>query len=117
MLLRNVVSESRDKVDARIVVGPGKLGGRKVSGASVGMKAEFGYMLPGIAASEVDWFNLHERARAGLRIPKSFERKEDGRIVQVGTEMVKGSLREGDYSHFPSLRVPEGGIAVVGLGR
>ena len=76
-----------------------------------------GVFQDGIAASEVDWFNLHERARAGLRIPKSFELKEDGRIVQVGTEMVKGSLREGDYSHFPSLRVPEGGIAVVGLGR
>ena len=71
-------------------------------------------MLPGIAVSSVDWFNLHEKARVGLRIPKSFELTDDGRVVQVGTEMVKGFLREGDYSHFPSLRVPEGGIAVVG---
>ena len=114
MLLPNVVSSSRDKVDARVVVGPGKLSGRKVLGAAVGMKAEFGYMLPGIAVSSVDWFNLHEKARVGLLIPKKFELTDDGRVVQVGTEMVKGCLREGDYRHFPSLRVPEGGIAVFG---
>ena len=114
MLLPSVVSASRDRVDARMVVGPGKLGGQKVQGAAVGMKAAFGYMLPGIAVSSVDWFNLHEKARVGLRIPKRFELTDDGRVVQVGTEMVKGFLREGDYSHFPSLRVPEGGIAVVG---
>ena len=114
LLLPNVVSASGDRVDARVVVGPGKLGRQKVQGAAMGMKAEFGYMLPGIPASSVGWFNLHEKARVGLWIPKRFELKDDGRVVQVGTEMVKGSLREGDYSHFPSLRVPEGGIAVFG---
>ncbi len=113
-LLRNVVSASRDRVDARVVVGLGKLGGRKVQGAAVGMKASFGYMLPGIAKSSVDWFNLHEKARVGLWIPRTFELTDDGRIVPVGTELVKGFLRKGDYSHFPSLRVPEGGIAIFG---
>ena len=43
LLLPNVVSASRDKVGARVVVGPGKLGGQKVRGGAVGMKAEFGY--------------------------------------------------------------------------
>ena len=96
LLLANVVSASGDKVDARMVVGPGKLGGKKVLGAAVGMKAEFGYMLPGIAASRVDWFNLHEKARVGLRIPRRFELTDDGRVLPVGTEMVTGVLREGD---------------------
>ena len=114
MLLPNVVSGSRDRVDAQMVVGLGKLGGRKVRGAAVGMKPEFGYMLPGMTVARVDWFNLHERARVGLQVPKRFELKDDGRVVQVGTEMVKGFLREGDFSHFPSLRVPEGGVAVFG---
>ena len=115
LLLHNVVSPTPDRVDARMVIGPGKLGGRKVQGASVGMKAQFGYMLPGIAAREVDWFNLHERARVELQIPKTFKLTEEGRIIPaVGTETVKGSLRAGDYSHFPSLRVPVGGLAVFG---
>ena len=115
LLLPNVVSPGSDKVDARSVVGPGKLGGRKVQGGSVGMKAEFGYMLPGIAAANVDWFNLHERARVELQIPKKFELTEEGRVIPVGTETVKGSLPDGDYSHFPSLPTPEGGLAVFGL--
>ena len=53
LLLPNIVSPSRDKVDARVVVGPGKLGGQKVLGASAGMKAEFGYMLPGIRQATI----------------------------------------------------------------
>ena len=59
----------------------------------------------------------HEKARVGLRIPRRFELTDDGRVVPVGTELVKGSLRKGDYSHFPSLRVPEGGIAIFGPRR
>lgn len=114
LLLPNVVSPDRNKVDARVVVGPGKLGGRKVQGASAGMKAEFGYMLPGIAARNVDWFNLHEKARVGLQIPKKFELTEEGRVIPVGTETVKGCLRNGDYDHFPSLPTPEGGLAILG---
>ena len=114
LLLHNVVSPTPDRVDARMVIGPGKLGGRKVQGASVGMKAQFGYMLPGIAAANVDWFNLHERARVGLQIPKTFELTEEGRVIPVGTETVKGSLPVGDYSHFPSLPIPEGGLTVFG---
>ena len=114
MLLPNVVSVSRDKVDARVVVGPGKLGGRKVQGVATGMKTAFGYMLPGIAKSNVDWFNLHEKARVGLWIPRKFWMTHDGRVVPVGTDLVKGSLRKGDYSHFPSLRAPKGGIALFG---
>ena len=114
LLLGHVVSDSPDKVDARVVVGPGKLGGQKMQGVAFGMKAAFGYMLPGIAKSSVDWFNLHEKARVGLRVPKVFELTDDGRVVPVGTEMVDGSLRRGDYSHYPSLGVPEGGIAIVG---
>ena len=114
LLLRSVVSPTPDRVDARIVIGPGKLGGRKVQGASVGMKAQFGYMFPGIVAANVDWFNLHEMARVGLQIPKTFEVTEEGRIIPVGTETVKGSLHAGDYDHFPSLRVPEGGFAIFG---
>ena len=78
------------------------------------MKAQFGYMFPGIATANVDRFNLHERARVGLQVPKAFEVTEEGRIIPVGTETVKGSLRAGDYDHFPSLRVPEGGLAVFG---
>ena len=39
LLLHNVVSPTPDKVDARVVIGPGKLGGQKVQGASVGMTA------------------------------------------------------------------------------
>ena len=80
----------------------------------MGMKAQFGYMFPGIAAANVDWFNLHERARVGLQVPKAFEVTKEGRIIPVGTETVKGSLRAGNYDHFPSLRVPEGGLAVFG---
>ena len=114
LLLPNVVSPSKDRVDARMVVGPGKLGGRRVQGAAVGMKAEFGYMLPGIAASQVDWFNLHEKARVGLPVPKMFELTDDGRVTPVGAEVVKGHLQEGDYRHFPSLLMPEGGIALFG---
>ena len=76
------------------------------------MKAQFGYMLPGIAAANVDWFNLHEKARVGLQVPKIFQLTEEGRVVPVGTETVKGSRRAGDYDHFPSL--PEGGLAVFG---
>lgn len=114
LLLSNVVSLSRDRVDAKLVVAPGKLGGQKVQGAAVGMKAEFGYMLPGIAEANVDWFNLHEKARVGLQIPKRFELTDEGRVIQIGTEMAKGHLREKNYDHFPSLQMPEGGIAVVG---
>ena len=114
LLLRGVVSPTPDRVDARVVVGPGKLGGRKVQGASSGMKAQFGYMLPGIAAAGVDWFNLHERARVGIPIPKTFRLTEEGRVIPVGAETVKGSLRAGNYDHFPALRIPEGGIAVLG---
>ena len=76
------------------------------------MKAEFGYMLPGIAAANVDWFNLHEKARVGLQIPNRFVLTDEGCVIQIGTEMVKGHTREGDYDHFPLLRMPEGGIAV-----
>ena len=112
LLLRGVVSPTRDRVDARILIGPGKLGGQKVQGASFGMKAQFGYMLPGIAAANVDWFNLHEKARVGLQVPKIFQLTEEGRVVPVGTETVKGSRSAGDYDHFPSL--PEGGLAVFG---
>ena len=114
IFLHNVVSASKDKVDARMVVGPGALSGRKVRGAAIGMKEKVGYMLPGIAESRVEWFNLQEKARVGLLIPQRFELTDDGRIVPVGTELVRGSLREGDYSHFPSLAVPEGGLAIVG---
>ena len=78
------------------------------------MKARFGYMLPGIAAANVDWFNLHEKARVGLQIPKTFQLTEEGRVIQVGAETVKGSVRAGNYDHFPSLRVPEGGLAIFG---
>ena len=78
------------------------------------MKAQFGYMLPGIAAAGVDWFNLHERARVGIPIPKTFRLTEEGRVIPVGAETVKGSLRAGNYDHFPALRIPEGGIAVLG---
>lgn len=114
LLLRDVVSDSPDKVDARVVVGPGKLGGRKVHGVAAGMKTTFGYMWPRIAKSSVDWFNLHEKARAGLRIPRMFELTVEGRVVQVGTELVRGSLGRGDYSHHPSLGIPLGGLALVG---
>ena len=114
LLLRSVVSPTPDRVDARVVIGPGKLGGRKVQGASVGMKARFGYMLPGIAAERVDWFSLCEKARVGLQIPKIFKRTKNGRIIPIGTETVKGSLPADNYDHFPSLRVPEGGLAVFG---
>ena len=114
LLLPNVVSPGRNRVDARMVIGPGKLGGQEVQGASVGMKAEFGYMLPGIAAANVDWFNLHEKARVGLQIPKRFEVTKEGRVIPIGAETVKGCLRDGNYDHFPLLRTPEGGLAVFG---
>ena len=116
ILLRDVVSLTPDRVDARMVIGPGKLGGQKVHGASVGMKARFGYVLPGIAARSVDWFNLHERARGGLLVPKTFRLTEEGRIIPVGTEMVKSDAA-GNHVHFPALPVPEGGLAVVGSRR
>ena len=47
-------------------------------------------------------------------MPKRFELTEEGRVIPVGTETVKGVLAEGDYSHFPSLPNPEGGIALIG---
>ena len=70
LLLRSVVSPTPDRVDARILIGPGKLGGRKVQGASVGMKAQFGYMLPGIAAANVDWSTSTKRHASGSRYPR-----------------------------------------------
>ena len=73
-------------------------------------------MLPGIAASRVDMFNLRERARVGLRIPKLIHIDDNGWVVAVGKETVAGRLGKDDYTHFPSLRVPEGGIALVGPG-
>ena len=112
-LLQNVVSASPHKVDARIKIGRGKLAGQKVVGASVGMKQEFGYVLPGVAAMRVDMFNLLERARVGLPIPQTIYRDEAGRISPIGHETVVGHRPEGDYTHFPSLRVPEGGFALV----
>ncbi len=81
------------------------------------MNVVFGYMLPGIAESGVDWFNLHEKACVGLRIPKTFELTNNGRIVSIGTELVKGSLQKGNYRHFPSFRVPDSGIAIFGPRR
>ena len=117
ILLRDVVSVTADRVDARMVIGPGKLGGQKVHGAAVGMKARFGYVLPGIAARRVDWFNLHERVRVGLPVPKTFRLTEEGHIIPVGTETVKREGAAGNHDHFPALPVPDGGFAVFGSRR
>ena len=88
-----------------------------MQGASVGMKARFGYMLPGIAARGVDWFNLHERVRVGLPVPKRFTLTEEGRIIPAGTETVRSERAPGNHDHFPALPVPDGGLAVFGSRR
>ena len=66
--LANVVSNRNDKVDAQIIVGSssGK-GGKNIAGY---WEDRFGYLLPGIAQSRVELFNLTERARVGLPSPK-----------------------------------------------
>jgi len=102
ILLTDIVSESRDKVDAKLVVGPEKIGGRKVVGYSR-IKSPFGYLLSGIARSRVDLFNLHERMRVGLPTPDAYYVTEDGRVIPLGPYSAKPPPPEGDYSLFPSL--------------
>ena len=78
-LLENIVSECRDRVDARIVIGSGKgKGGTNQVGY---WKDKFGYLMPGIAASRVEMFNLTESGRVGLSVPRFIRIDEKGRIV------------------------------------
>ena len=66
-------------MDAKLVMGSGK--GRH--GANIGgyRRDKFGYILPGIAASRVEEFNLTERGRIGLPVPRFIQKDDEGRIV------------------------------------
>ena len=78
-LIEDVVSDRNDRVDARVVIGTGTgKEGAEIKGYS---KGKFGYLLPGIAASRVEMFNLTERGRVGLPVPKRIQTDEQGRIV------------------------------------
>ena len=78
-LLEGVVSERNDKVDAQVVIGSGTgQGGRNLSGYH---EDRFGYLLAGIAESRVEMFNLNERGRVGLPVPKRIQIDDKGRIV------------------------------------
>lgn len=101
-LLSNVVSdfpESPERVDARVVLGHHK---DTQEQRFVGFRKDrYGYMLPGIHAREVDWFNLHEQARVGLPTPERFWMDECGRITRAW-----GMSRKpvATHEHVPSLR-------------
>ncbi len=101
-LLSNVVDdfpESPERVDARVVVGHHK---DTQEQRFVGFRKDrYGYMLPGIHAREVDWFNLHEQARVGLPTPERFWVDERGRITRTWG-MSRKSIAT--CEHVPSLR-------------
>ena len=78
-LIDTVVSDRNDRVDAKIIIGTGT--GKDGSNIAGYWKDRFGYSLPGIAASRVEMFNLTERGRAGLSVPKRVQLDEQGRIV------------------------------------
>ena len=78
-LLEGVVSDRRDRVDAKIVMGTGK--GKDGDNIGGYRKDRFGYLLPGIAASRVEEFNLTERGRVGLPVPRFIQKDDEGRIV------------------------------------
>ena len=81
LLLSEVVSHHRDRVDARVVFGSGRgPGGRHFSGY---MDGRIGYLLPGIAASAVEMFNLSAQGRAGLQVPKHIYVDERGHIQEM----------------------------------
>ena len=78
-LLKNVVSERDDRVDARLVPGFIKHpDGTQIAGYQ---KGKLGYMLPGIGPSRVELFNLTERGRVGIPVPKHLYLDGRGRVV------------------------------------
>ena len=64
-------------------------------------KDRYGYMLPGIHARAVDWFNLHERARVGLPTPERFWMDELGRITRAWGVSRKPIAT---HEHVPALQ-------------
>ena len=80
-LLAGVVSEHPERVDARLVFGTSSgPGGQQIAGYHRG---RFGYILPGIAARQVEMFNFQEQARVGLPTPRLIYLDEQGHVTPV----------------------------------
>ena len=78
-LLDSIVSEEKGRADALLVIGSGMgTGDTPIAGY---WEDRFGYVLPGIAESQVEFFNLRERGRVGLQVPKYVRLDDDGRVV------------------------------------
>ena len=109
-LLENVVSEKNDRVDAKLVIGSGKgRGGKTFYGYQ---KGKFGYLLPGIAKSHVEVFNLTERGEVGLSVPKYIELDDQGRVVDRWGNAVSIGPRSRSAETFYNR-----GLILAGLGR
>lgn len=109
-LIENVVSERNDKVDAKLVIGSGKVrGGKTFNGYQEG---KFGYLLPGIAKSHVEVFNLTERGAVGLSVPKYIELDDQGRVVDRWGNAVPIGPRSRSAETFYNR-----GLSLAGLGR
>ena len=80
-LLSGVVSDQDDRVDATLIIGTGK--GKGDTNIAGYWEGRFGYLLPGIAASRVEMFNLNERARVGLPTPALIHLDDKGHITDV----------------------------------
>ena len=93
--LKNIVSNSNDRVDARIIIGSssGK-GGKNIVGY---WEDRFGYLLPGIAPSQVELFNLTERTRVGLPSPKYIRVDNAGHVTPLTSlEAIDAWLRSAE---------------------
>ena len=78
-LADNVVAERDERVDALLVPGFIKHpDGKRVAGYR---KGKLGYFLPRFRPSSVEFFNLTERGRVGLEVPRYLYRDERGRVV------------------------------------
>ena len=109
-LLDSVVSDRNDRVDATLVIGSGKgKGGSNVVGYREG---RFGYLLPGIAASHVEVFNMTERAAVGLPVPKYIKLDGRGSVVDRWGSSVSNWRRSRSAETFNNR-----GLSLAGLGR
>ena len=109
-LLENVVSERNNRVDAKLVIGSGKVrGGKTFYGYQ---KGKFGYILPGIAKSHVEVFNLTERGAVGLSVPEYIRLDDQGRVVDRWGNAVSNGLRSCSAETFYNR-----GLSLAGLGK
>ena len=110
LLLRDIVSGRNDKVDAHLVVGSGKgKGGSNIVGYRQG---QFGYLLPGIAPSNAEMFNLAERSAVGLPVPEIVQLDNEGHVVRQWGNPVSTRRRSISAETFNNRA-----LSLAGLGR